>query len=243
MKIKELELRTNLLTEMKEFYVDQLCFPMINQTFDSFTVLAGSTKLTFVLEQGDHKPYYHFAMNIPMNQIEEAKEWILNIGYPLIDAPPMEHLGITTNQNIVFLQSINAYSIYFYDPSGNNVEFIARQDLNYLSDKSFTSSSIINVSEIGLALKNDLPEVMEFLGSLEDVHPYAGNGRFFQMMGDHNGLFILGDKSLTAMSWYPTQRSPEIHPIYIVIEGRENKQFQLKSYPYVIRTTVPDEKN
>lgn len=86
--------------------------------------------------------------------------------------------------------------------------------------------------------KHDLPEVMEHLSLLPEVRAYSGNGQFFQMMGDHHGLFILGDTSLTALSWYPTQRPPEVHPIHLTIEGTENKQFQLKSYPYFIQTTV-----
>lgn len=91
------------------------------------------------------------------------------------------------------------------------------------------------MSEIGLALKHDLPKVSEILCSYSDVAPYAGDGKIFQMVGDDHGLFILGDLSLT--SWYPTQRSPEIHPIRMTILGDQNDQFQLNPYPYFIKST------
>jgi catechol-2,3-dioxygenase len=113
MKIVELELKTHLLDEMQDFYVNKLHFPLVDQTINTFTVLVGSSKLTFVHEDRDSQLYYHFAMNIPMNQIHDAKEWLLQQGCSLIKASSMEQIGIFAKDDIVFLESINTYFYIF----------------------------------------------------------------------------------------------------------------------------------
>lgn len=236
MKIVKLELKTHLLTEMKEFYVNRLGFILKHQTIDSFTILAGETELTFIREDDGNEPYYHFALNIPQNKIYEAKSWLLQKNCQLVHAESLEHLNFYVDDNVVFLKGVNAHSVYFYDPSGNNVEFIARHNLENSSTEPFDISSIINVSEIGMAVENCVPEVTETLCSQSNVSPFAGDGKVFQMVGDDHGLYILGDIALTSLSWYPTQRSPEIHLIRMTVLSKQNNQFQLKSYPYFIRT-------
>lgn len=106
MKIIELELKTHLLSKMKMFYVNQLHFPLLQETENAFTLLVGNTKLTFVRENGESQPFYHFAMNIPANQIHEAKDWLLQQGVPLIPALSMEAVNIQAENNVAVLKEL-----------------------------------------------------------------------------------------------------------------------------------------
>jgi len=235
MKIIELEIKTHKLAEMQRFYTDQIGFPLVHQTQHSFTVRIGETKLSFVREEGDAIPYYHFAMNIPENQIVEAKEWLHHRVGMVVDAMPIEYLGIQAEANIAYFKGTDAHAIYFEDPSGNLVEFIARHRMHNTSKEPFDSSSILNISEIGFPLQNTVPEAIEFLGSRIDVTPYIGDGISFQMLGDEHGMFILGDIEI---GWYPTRRIPEIHPIRMTVLHNRNDEFQLPGYPYDVQTVT-----
>lgn len=235
MKIIELELKTHKLAEMQRFYTEQIGFPLEHHTQHSFTVRIGETKLSFIREEGEAIPYYHFAMNIPENQIVEAKEWLHRRIGTVVDAMPIEYLGIQTEANIAYFKGTDAHAIYFEDPSGNLVEFIARHRMTNTSKKPFDSSSILNISEIGFPLQNTVPKAIEFLSSRINVTPYIGDGKSFQMLGDEHGMFILGNIEI---GWYPTLKIPEIHPIRMTVLHNRFDEFQLPGYPYDIQTVA-----
>ncbi|MFD1954554.1 VOC family protein [Paenibacillus thailandensis] len=235
MKITELQLKTGKLEEMKQFYGGTLGFPLEARSSNAFTAVAGATRLTFIREEGDAAPNYHFAMNIPENKIEEAKAWLLDRSCPVLEAKPIDFLHIGAEDDIAFFEGTDAHAFYFEDPAGNLVEFIARHRMNNGSSEPFGSSSVLNVSEIGFPLRNTVPEAMDYLRSRIDVTPYVGDGKSFQMLGDDHGMFILGN---TEIGWYPTRRVPEIHPIRMTVLADCSGEFQLGGYPYVIRTVA-----
>jgi hypothetical protein len=118
------------------------------------------------------------------------------------------------------------------DPQGNVLEFIARKNLDNASQTSFNALSIINISEIGFGLNQDVNESIKRLSSQFGVTPFGiGDGKIFQILGDEHGTFILSD---TSRAWFPTSRSVEIHPIHLTIEGDKPAKFQLTPYPYYI---------
>lgn len=139
MLIREITLHTNLLNELKNFYSDILELGLIHESQYSFTVKTLNSDITF-LKSSLENPFYHFAFNIPENQIKQAKEWALQ---------RFKLISLNGEDEFDFL-SWNAHSIYFYDPAGNILEFIARHNLNNKSDTDFSGKSILNVSEIGL---------------------------------------------------------------------------------------------
>jgi catechol 2,3-dioxygenase-like lactoylglutathione lyase family enzyme len=233
MKILSLELSTMNLSKMKHFYLEQLSFPLKGESDDSFTITAGHTELTFTYDRDQKNPFYHFAMDIPNNQIQEVHDWLLKKGCHILDATTIEEANIYADEKIVFFGETNAQSVYFFDPQGNLVEFIARKNLDNSSVKPFDPLSIINISEIGFSLQNDVEQTIDKLCTEFDVTPYTGDGKTFQILGNDQGMFILGAGTRT---WYPISRSPEIHPIHMTIAGNKNDRFQLEPYPYFIQT-------
>ena len=139
-------------------------------------VQAGATRLAF---KAGPAATYHFAFNIPENQIEPARVWL------------RERVALVPHQGaeIVDFPNWNAHSLYFYDPAGNIVELFARHNLPNASRRDFGPDGILEVSEVGLPV----PRVSPAVAALETWGEplWWGNRERFAAVGDEQGLFIL----------------------------------------------------
>lgn len=176
--IKVVEMQTPALEEMRDFYVNTLGLTLVQEQSTSFSVQVGESSLTFKKSNPNGQPKYHFAFNIPENQIDEALRWIT----------PKVQIILSQGQEIVYFESWNADSIYFYDPAGNIVELIARHNLNNSANEAFSPASLLCVSEIGLPV----PDVEEALLKLSRVGiiPWQDSNSQFAAVGDERGLII-----------------------------------------------------
>ncbi|MBL8745856.1 MAG: VOC family protein, partial [Phycisphaerae bacterium] len=137
-------------TAQRDFYEKILGLPVTADSGESVTVRSNGTAITFVevpLDPGVNRldPYYHFAFNIPENQVNEALDWT-RARVPIIKN--------AEGNEIVFFESWNAHAFYFFDPAGNIVEFIARHTLTNASTRPFGPASILEASEIGLVVQD-----------------------------------------------------------------------------------------
>ncbi|WP_405104490.1 VOC family protein [Paenibacillus sp. FSL K6-1217] len=176
--IREVEMQTHSLKETKDFYENTLGLAVVQKLAASFSVQAGASTLTFTESDPGRQPKYHFAFNIPENQIDEALLWIT----PKVQIIPSQ------GQEIVHFESWNADSIYFYDPAGNIVELIARHNLNNSTNELFSSASLLCVSEIGLPV-GDVEEALLKLSRVGIV-PWQDYHSQFAAAGDEQGLII-----------------------------------------------------
>ncbi|MBS1551207.1 MAG: hypothetical protein JST15_03945 [Bacteroidetes bacterium] len=205
MQIKEIILQTHLINELKNFYGNVLDLNIKEESPESFSFNTGDSLVRFEKSAGDVKPFYHFAFNIPENSLSSAKKW-LKPRTLLIKSPD-------DGTDEFDFQSWNAHSVFFYDPAGNILEFIARHNLKNGTDGEFTERNILNISEIGVPVKS----VSEFSGLLNDTYgiPYfSGDNDTFSAMGNNNGLFIIVNKG---RKWYPDCPEAEIFPLSIKI--------------------------
>ena len=163
--------------------------------------------------------FYHFAINIPANKIEEAKAWLAS-RVELIWIEPYK-------SDIADFVNWHAKSVYFYDPAGNIVELIARFDLDNKTGEPFSSSQFLSISEVGLVVKED-----ELDKTAENLIQQYGLSYFdkqpplpqFKAIGDDEGLFIIvPDKR----NWFPTSKSSGIFPM--------KTQFRVGKSQYVFR--------
>lgn len=221
MNISELCLFTGSVSSLKKFYSDILGLRVTESSNEILKVKVGSTDLIFVEEPGTN-PYYHFAINIPHNQISGAIEWLkpkVNFieyeGSPIIDFP-----------------NWNAHSVYFYDPAGNIVELIARHDLQNASDEAFSANSFLNISEVGLPVDN-VKEFHDKLAESIDEKLWWGNLETFAAMGDQNGLFIIVTKN---RNWFPTDKACIEYPLIVKLKKHKDLPipFELSSYKIII---------
>ena len=73
------------------------------------------------------RPYYHFAFNIQSNMFNKAKSWVKE----------KVSLNLEDGEDEADFSHLPAHSLYFYDPSGNVVEYILRHKRCNKGDTSF----------------------------------------------------------------------------------------------------------
>src|SRR6266542_728780 len=119
MVFRKLILQTAYLETLKEFYSSILSLPVEVLNRQEILIKIDASDLIFS-ETKDEEPFYHFAVNIPSNKIEEAKNWL---------GSKVKLLWMDDyKSDIADFVNWHAKSIYFYDSAGNILELIARFD-------------------------------------------------------------------------------------------------------------------
>ena len=209
MQFTHVHLQTSQLAAQRIFYEDTLGLVVSDESPTSFTVQVGSSRLTF--EQSDQEFRYHFAFNIPENQIEDGMRWLEQQGVPLIRL---------NNQLLFNFVNWDAHSVYFLDAAGNIAEVIARHRLPNTSQAAFGADSLLSVSEVGLAT-NDVLATVEQLQAELGTPVFDGQGSdTFTAVGDDEGLLIV---VRIGRIWYPeTGLVAETYPIKLgLASGQE----------------------
>ena len=218
MHVKKVLLHTAFLETIKEFY--SLVLQLQVQSIDDrqIKVNIGDSDLVFI--KADHgEPFYHFAINIPANKIEQAKAWLTG---------KVELLWMDDyNSDIADFRNWHAKSVYFYDPAGNIVELITRFDLRNESTDNFSSKQFISISEVGLVFKahefeqKNLELLKSYCLSYFSKQPPLPQ---FRAIGDDEGLFVVVPEK---RNWYPTSKPAGIFPMSVEFETGE-QNFRLK---------------
>jgi len=206
MDIQEIILQTNNLSETKDFYNQVLGMNILKKTDQSLSFPAGSSILTFQQSNVLAHPTYHFAFNIPENQIQDAMNWA---------SGKVELLSVTAKSKIADYQSWNAHAIYFKDNNGNVLEFIARHDLKNASAGVFTAAATECISEIGLVTAK-VPAFTDQLMAAYGLTLFSKQPRQtnFAALGDDHGLFIIVESN---RCWFPTTVPSEKFPLKVIV--------------------------
>lgn len=99
--------------------------------------------LTFSEEKNDEQPFYHFAFLIPYSHFDQAKNYF------------SDHVSLTVQDGkdeISFKKGIRSF--YFYDPSGNVVEVIAKDSVEIPRNTDFSVESILGLAEMSLVTES-----------------------------------------------------------------------------------------
>ena len=208
MKIKELIIYTNKLEEQLDFYVDILELQLLKRTSHSGTLKIGSSILTFKFKE-NVRPC-HFAFNIPSDTEEDALKWLKK---------RVQTLSFE-GEEITEFKSWNAKAVYFYDKDLNIVEFISRKNLETYNEDNFSSESILNISEIGLATTR-IEKAYHELNRMQKIEVFDGNFERFCAVGNEVGMFILVNQKIK--KWFPTD--DEVFVSDFGIRGDYNFEF------------------
>jgi len=198
MKITSLTLSTAGSAQATAFYSQALGLPLPQDN----TIQAGQTTLRFTEGSDRH----HFAFNITPTKIEAARDWLTERGVELIDG------------KIHHFESWNAHAVYFWDPAGNVVEFIARHDLQVPDDNNpFTPADILSVSEIGLNSPDPAVLAATLMAQTGTTY-YRPPSPDFHPVGDEQGLLIIVP---THRPWFPDTRVPALGtPEKVEVDGK-----------------------
>ncbi|HYJ37829.1 MAG TPA: hypothetical protein VEV87_04400 [Chitinophagaceae bacterium] len=187
----------------------------------TFSISIGSS--SFIIEEtSTGNPFYHFAINIPANKIEEARSWLLN----KVELLWMEDY----KSEIADFRNWHAKSIYFLDPVGNIVELIARFDLANASEERFSSQQFLCISEIGLVFpENEIEEQVKKIIEESQLTYFMKQPpmQHFKVLGDDEGLFIIVPEN---RNWYPTTKISRIYPLEITFESCRNSGSRVLRY-------------
>lgn len=192
MRLLEITLLTNDLPGTERFYSRTLGFPVLEKTTEHISFAAGYSTLTFHFSE-QPQPQYHFAFNIPHNQLDEAIAW--SVG-------KFELIPVEEAQPIADFSNWNAKAVYFFDNNNNIVEFIARFGLENASANAFSGTSIECISEIGVVAN----EPLQLAARLKEENGLSCFSRgpvtdHFVPVGTDEGLLII---VATSRNWYPT---------------------------------------
>ena len=223
MKIKEIRLLTDQPEQLKNFYHQVLGFELIHDTDALLGLKCGNSTLTFVRETGAAENYYHFAFNISENKFQQAIGFLK--GRDVVINP-------VNGKDSIHFSHWNADSVYFYDPKGNILEFIARHSLEGKAGKIFTIDDIENISEIGLPTHR-VDEVSKLLQSQLGERVYVSGDTNFTPIGDEEGLFILTSPDRT---WLGSDKKVKGFPVKVTIESKRKGLSNFFDLPYNIIT-------
>jgi len=207
-RFSRLLLLTQPLADMARFYRETLGLPVRELETNHVGVTAGDTVIEFSQSKDNTQPYYHFAFNIPHNKIEAAIKWMDGRASLIKRAD---------GEAIFHFPSWDADAIYFLDPAGNIVEFIARHTLKNDAPGDFTVKDILYASEIGVVAP-DVPQAARTIRDSLALSNYKGESDAFTAVGDEHGLFIVVK---TGRKWFNSDREAEVFDALATL-GRSN---------------------
>lgn len=189
MKIEKLILFSSNLKGQLHFYEHVLGFECLQKSATEVEFRIGNSILAFHYKE--KSDLYHFAFNIPAFSVEAAHRWLTG----KVDFLTWE------GEDILLFNDWKAQAIYFKDADGNIVEFIARDAVGFQNENTFSTKSVLNISEIGIGSSN-IPEIVNALNAIKPITLFDGNIERFCALGDEEGLFIVANSNLK--TWMPT---------------------------------------
>jgi catechol-2,3-dioxygenase len=207
--IAEIRMKSDRVEELRRFYEEALELPVTLES-NKLSVEVGTTRLIFSATDhpADKEPFYHYAFNIPENKIEAARQWQK-------ERTPLLRRG---KKEVIHFSRVNAHSVYFNDPAGNIVEYIARHDLKNSASGEFGPKDILYASEIGLVV-DDVPQTVRQIKASLGFEYFKGGYRSdsFTPVGDAHALLILVKRNRL---WFPNQKqAAKVHPVQATIRG------------------------
>jgi catechol 2,3-dioxygenase-like lactoylglutathione lyase family enzyme len=232
-RIRRLELASSApVAEMKEFYHQVLGLRVSDEKADRLTVAAGGTPITFVTSTADDgKPFYHFAFNIPENKIVAAHGWQKK-RTPLLPIPKTLR-DPKYPDDVVDYSHWNAHSIFFFDPAGNVVEYIARHDLKNAAPGEFGSADILYASEIAFVV-DDVAATAAKLKEVAGVASYKGASDQFAAVGDERGLLLVMKRGRVISFDSPEKKAVSVFPTTVAVRGGRRARWVLPEFPYEV---------
>lgn len=226
MTIVQLEIRSRG-ARLGDFYSNVLDLPVVSGAADQPSFQVGASGFAIATAQDTVADVHHFAFNISENKIDAARDWLAE-RVELLATPP-EAGDPAHAPEVRWFKSWNAHALYFLDPAGNVVEFIARHDLPSAAAGPFTPADILGISEIALAADDTLA-LANWILDVTGFEPYKNQSETFRPMGDARGLFVIFQTGAQLIGGITAQPAP----MKVTVRGKRPGVHQTPGYPYVI---------
>lgn len=218
---------------MEDFYCGKLGLPKEEGGRSDLSVRIGASILIFKRENADGpKPFTHLAFNIPQNTIRSGLDWLADRAKVIPAWGDLADPGFP--KEVVHFRHWNAHSLFFWDPAGNLLELIARHDLANDSSARFTSKLLLNVSELGLAVR-DPSATARFLHKEAGIPAYPRGTEPTFAMGDENGLLLCLQRGQMWNGSPDRKIYWETFPTEVDIRGNGQGSLSVGDYPFTIK--------
>ncbi|WP_411345492.1 glyoxalase [Paenibacillus sp. WLX1005] len=201
-RIQHLILYTAAIKPMHDFYVQVFGKDIVQLQSSGFTIQFGTSRLEFKEVTNGTKPFYHFAINIAANHLEQAKAWIAKT----------TPLSTEEGQDDTHSEFFNSYSCYFEDPAGNIVECIARQQHAPTDLNDFTPASIQSIGEINITTPSVLATANLLHKANMPIQLELIDEQRLNFVGSMDAYLLLGP---VGRRWFFSHQLSEIHPLTI----------------------------
>ena len=152
---------------------------------------------------------------------------------PLLPVPE-SHRAPGFPAEVAFSRQWNAHSIFFLDPAGNLVEYIARHDMkNADSSSPFNWGDLLYISELALVV-DDVAETAAALRNAAALGQYRSASDELAAMGDEFGMLIVAKRGRRLDLTPVSTSSAGVHRTAVTIRGPKAVKHQLANYPYEI---------
>ena len=220
------------LEKMKAFYHKTLGLTVLKEDSNELTIGGGATPITFVGAKPDQgNPFYHFAFNIPENKLLDARAWQLERTELLPIFPRLRDPDFP--DDVVNFSHWNAHSVFFLDPAGNVLEYIARHDLSNRADGPFSKKDILYASEIAFVV-DDVSAMSSGLQETFELDQYRQGGDSFRALGDELGLLLVFGRGRNMSFGYDEPKLADVFPTSALIRSEPATKYTARDFPYEI---------
>lgn len=227
--ISEIALATGARRAQADFWGGTLGLPTSRSGGHGLEVRLRDSVIRFEEARPGVDARYHFAINIPCGQIDDAAHWIGDRHELLAfhDDPDVEE-GTT-----IVHTDRGAACTYFLDGGGNVVELIANDRLPNRSRQSFGSQSLLEIAEIGIATANT-ERTTRVIQAVMSADTFWGGrpARQLTAIGDDRGVVIVAP---VGRGWIPVGLPAHPLPTTIIAAGDAVRETVLPEGPYRIR--------
>ena len=220
------------LKKMKKFYNEVLELPILEEKDNEITIGGGQTPITFIEAQPESgNPFYHVAFNVPENKLLSAYHW-QKARTPLSFTRPDMRDPQYPNE-VRHFRNWNAHSVFFWDPAGNLLEYIARHDLKNGVSGAFTSKDILYASEIAFIVDDVSALALDMQQSLS-LDQYRNGSDRFRAIGDERGLLLIMKRGRNWGHRPEEAKAADVFPTVANIRGLSPKRYNFSNFPYEI---------
>jgi len=234
-RIYELTLATNDLAAQSAFWGEKLGLPRRAHDGQALELVLRESVIRFEQASGGMDARYHFAINIPCGQIDEAARWLSDRHELLaFHGDPDVEEGAT-----IVHTDRGAAALYFLDGGGNVVELIANDHLNNASEPPFGPDALLEIAEIGIASADTEATRQAVQEALSAEILWGGRpGWLLTAIGDDHGVVIVAP---VGRGWIPVGLPACPLPTAIVASGPTERELTLPEGPYQIKSTPTPE--
>ena len=231
-EIAEVALAANpdALDDLGRFYRDELRIAQAQRSDGDLALRVGPAGLRFRPAGGAGQPFYHFALLVPGDRFQAARDWLAGHAelLPRPDSPA----------TVFDFDAWQAQACYCHDPAGNIVELIAHRGVAERRESSgrFSAEELAGISELGVVVPSPA-RAAELLRSELGLELWDG------AVDERGGLGFVGSKAQTLIlcapgrGWLPTGRPASIHPVHVTLTGARPGEVGVPRTPHRIRVS------